>query len=565
MTSDLTSRLPEHRDILTGTRVPLVVLAIVLLFGAHARLAGLGNADFWEDELLHVLPAQSLDRGAGPRLPSGELYTRGVEMTRLVRVAQHYVSDPETAARLPSAILGIASLVIFAAAAWRMAGPWPAVWATLLLAIFPVSLHESRNARFYTEQLAHGLIALYAGWRALEPHPGSRDGADLATSAASRWGWVVLALGAFALAARVQPTTLSVAAGCATVVAVFGIVDLFRFGRRAIRASLPLQLAIVGSVALAAGLLARPDVARNALAVARFVPLWAINDYSPLAYYWMLSAAAPVMLSLMPLIFLAVARRSWALSVYLLAWFAIPVALHSFVFRFQADRYVILAIPGLLLAAAIAASDGCGVLRRAISDWVERRVTRATPAAARYAGVCGAVLVALAAVITTPAFTRARKVATGQLVLGAQTDWRAARAVLRETPGADTIPLGTLHALPAVFYLGRASFTIQHGWLERRSGGPNTAGPRPIRMHPQGTSDYYVGIPVLSTPDAVTQRFGSGREVIIAIDSTLETSALSITRDFTHGPAAPELCDGRCGTLHLHRWTLRERASHDEQ
>lgn len=541
------------------SRTALVVLCLVLVFGAVGRLSGLGDEDLWIDEFYHVFSAQSLERGDGPRLPSGELYTRGIDISRLVRVSQRYVADPEAAARLPSAVFGILGLVLFAAIAWRLAGAWSAVWSVLLLATFPVALQESRNTRFYTEQLLYGLLAMYAGWRALERTGlGQEESPRDAPAPSSRWAWVTLALVSFLLATRIQPTTLSVVAGWGTVVAVFAAADVRRIGAGALRHSVPLQLTVLGIAALIAVLLVRPSLYRTLLGAATEVPAWARGEFSPKAYYWMLAEAVPLVLSLMPVIFLAVAKRNGALATYLFAWFAVPLALHSFVFRFQADRYVLLALPALFLSAGIAAADACGALHGAVAEAVQRVRAPSSPLAARYAAAGAVALTGLTAIVTTPAFVRARKVMAGEVQVHAGTDWRRALKVLQAIPGADTLPWGASHPLAPKFYWGRVDFAIAYGLLERPVGGPDSAGPRAIRAHPQGSRDFYVGVPVLSTVAALRDHFGPGRDVILAVDTSVEAKASfsDFARELRRKGAAQELCAGRCGSIRMYRWTL---------
>lgn len=544
-----------------SSRSAIVALVLVLVFGTYIRLAGLGTAPFWNDELFHVFAAQSLDRGDVTRLPSGEVYRRGEDITRLVRVASHYVADPEMAARLPSAIFGVAGLVIFALIAWRVAGAWSAVWSAFLLGVFPVVLMESRNTRFYTEQLVLGLIAMYAGWRALAPAGPSTEAGDAEPNVRTRWGWVALTFAAFAVAARVQLTTLSVAAGWAGACALFAVLDLRRLGgRRAIRESVPVQLATAGIAGFLAVLVVRPGTIRDIVTVALEVPLWARGEYSPQTYYWMLLDATPLIVSLMPLIFLVAIRRNWALAVYLAMWFGVPFVLHSLVFRFQNERYVILALPALFLATGIAAAEGCRALRRVVATWVERRNPRGTPGMARLIGASAVVLVAMVAIVTTPAVPRVRRVLAGQVAPPSPIDWAGALAILHATPGADSMPWGSFHTLAAKYYWKRVDFSIEPGLLERPIGGPNTPGPRPQKVHPQGTPDWYVGVPVLSTADAIREHFGVGRDVIIAIDSTIEYGGPGTIMAELREGNADELCEGRCGTLHLYRWTVGNKA-----
>lgn len=557
--SGTTPRPRERASAVRQSRSALVALVLVLLFGAYSRLVDLGAADLWSDELFHVLAAESLERGDGPRLPSGELYMRGMDLTRLVRVARHYVSDAEEAARLPSALFGIAGLLTFAAIAWRLAGRWAAVWSTLLLAVFPVVLQEARNTRFYTLQLVHGLVAFYAGWRALEPRrtspehdPDRRDGV------LGRWGWVALAMLAFLSAARVQLTTVSIVVGWGVAVLAFAIADLVQRRKRALPESVAVQLVLAGLVGFAIVLLAAPALLDRVIAYAMDVPLWAESEFSPRTYYWMFANTIPLVLSLTPLIYLVVARRDRWFAAYLFLWFAVPLVLHSFVLKFQAERYVILALPGLFLAAGIAAADGCGALFRRVAVEAQRVDARISQRAAQVVAVCAVAAVVAIAVFTTPAFSRSTRVALRQLDVRSPTDYRRALEVLRSTPGADTLPWGSLQHLTARYYWPRVDFTIERGLLDRPVGGPETPGTREIVVHPEGTRDFYLGIPVLWRASAVREYFGTGRDVIVAIDSTAEANYPGgVVAELRRG-GARELCLGRCGTVQLYRWTLAD-------
>ncbi len=557
LSAEPTPNVRERPGLVRRSRWPLIVLLLVLAFGTWARLVDLGKADFWTDELYHVFAAEGLTRGEGPRLPSGEVYGRGIDITRLVAVARAHIDDPELAARLPSAIFGIAGLFAFAVIAWRIAGPWPTVWAVLLLAIFPVPLQEARNTRFYTLQLLHGLVAFYAGWRTLAPRGVSiEDDGGTAPTLRERWGWAALTAVAFVAGARVQPTTLSAAAGWGITVVLFAIADASRLGKQAIRQSIAVQLTLAGVAGAALVVVARPDLIRKTLSMAMYVPLWAEGTYSPRTYYWMLVNFTPLLLSLVPLVFVAVFRRSPALMTFLLMWFAVPFALHSFVFRFQTERYVLLALPALFLAAAIAAADGCRALFHMVSTKVQGLDLRVSPQLARLVAAGTVAMIAAFALFTTPAFSRAKRIATGDLEVRSETDWKRALEVLRSTPGADTLPWTSYQSVAAKYYWGRLDFLIERGLLDRAVGGPDTVGSRKVVVHPEGTRDFYLGLPVFWRSSALTEHFGAGRDVIVAFDSTVQPNPRGAILDDLRRDGAEELCKGQCGTVQLYRWTL---------
>ncbi len=511
------------------------LLALIVIGGAVLRLAELGRAEFIGDELDHYYAALSLSDDGAPLLPSGNEYRRGIDITRLAGVSVGLVSDPELGARLPSALFGILAIVLFAWIAWKIAGPWAAVWAALFLAIYPEAVIQSRQVRFYGYQLCYGLVAMYAGWRVLDPESGS--------SLSRRLGWTALVALAFAAAVRVQVTTFSVLVGWGSAVAVMAGRDLVREGRRAWGRSLPVWLTAAGLAgALGLVVLAPATVVRLA-GLATHQPLWTGGGGDVRAYYWAFSGAFPVLLALAPVTFLVVAiRRPW-LAVFLGLWFVVPVALHSFLLPWKAERYVFLATPALLLVSAIAAATGATALARLL----EARLT--SPLGRRRAAWVARTAVFLAAgfaLATSPAFNRSRDLPHPH----APTDWVEAYEILR-SEGLESATLGASQPLVSLFYWGRVDFVVGTDFLEAHNG-EEDPGARPS----EGSPDWYGGIPVLTRPESIRRRHPDAATFAIGIE----------TNRWEHGNIAPELrstleaegeelCRGACGALLLYRWS----------
>src|SRR5690606_2830809 len=116
------------------------------------------------------------------------------------------------------------------------------------------------------------------------------------------------------------------------------------------------------------------------------------------------------------------------------------------------ERFILLAVPALLLAGAIAASLGCRALYRELSDRLPLGSARCR---LRTAGALVAV-VALAGVVTTPAFDAARAVAGAPV--GEGEDWRAAGELIRGEAGSGRVAVGASDPLAALFYWGGADF-----------------------------------------------------------------------------------------------------------
>jgi hypothetical protein len=541
-------------------RIAFLVLALVLAWGCYLRFANLGLNTLASDEMNHYFVGQSLNQAGEPLLPSGVSYTRGLEYSTLVAAALPRFSQVEVAVRFPSALIGSLCLVVFAVIGWRVAGPWPAVFGSLLLSMYPEALRLSRFGRFYTLQLLGGLVAFYAGWRLLRD-PLTPEGFNRRRLLRD-WGWALLTLLSLRYAASVQLTTLSVAAGLGLVVVVIGARDLRLFGRQAWRWSVPWQLTALAAFAILLLATFRFELLRALFQEARTVPMWArlsAEGPGPIsAYYRALSGHFPLVISLSPLIFLVALFQNRRLGGLLLSWFAVPILLHSLVFPWKSERYVLLAIPALLLATGIAASVAAVALYRYLTERFE-----AYPLLARPWGriaLLATVSIVLCAIITTPAFNTARRLVTARESAG----WEESIALFARRPELASLPLGSAQPLVALHYWGRLDFTVQRALLESWSRDSTTGSfDNPYRMKEMGSPDVYAGRPTLTTAEAIRQRFGERGSVIIGIDQkyfTYDNIDPSLREALER--EGQELCDNHCGSMRLYHWTFGQ-TGHD--
>lgn len=532
----------------------LLILLLVLAGGSYLRLANLGLNTLASDEMDHYFVGQAMEQHQGPVLPSGVRYARGLEYSALVSETLPRVAQAEVAVRLPSAVIGVVGLLAFAIIAWAMGGPWVAVFGTILFAIYPEGLRLSRFGRFYTLQLLSGLIAMYAGWRLV------RD--PLWPEILSRkrvirdWSWVLLAAAAFAYAATVQVTTLSVAAGFALVVACVAMRDLFRLRSAAWKYSVPLQLTALGIVLAAALLLFRSEMVEQLLWRARAVPMWArlsSDGEGPVtAYYRALSNHFPLVISLLPLIFLVTIVRQPRTGWFLLAWFAVPLFLHSVVFSWKSERYVLVAVPALFIASGIAAAAGAAALMTYFTRLAEGSLGWSRNG--RLVGAAGAALVLATALVTQPAFNTARRSINEVKSAG----WLESRRIIAGDSTLAHLPIGSASPLGALHYWGRLDFTVQRALLESWTRDTSSHDlNRPFLLNPMGSRDVYAGRPTLTTPKAIRERFGRDGSVVIGIDRkyvifhNIDPGLVQTLED-----EGEELCKGRCGSMLLYRWRI---------
>lgn len=546
---ETTQAVPSLMTSGRGSRLALALLLLVLAWGAWLRLAHLGNGVFGTDEMNHYYVGKALAEGNGPVLPSGTRYTRGLDYSRMVAWVLPGAESPEAAVRLPAAVLGVLGLVVMALLGWRIGGPWVALLATLLLAIYPEALRLSRYGRFYTLQLLAILVAGYAGWRLLESPlvPERRRNRAWLGQA----GWALLMLVALAYATSVQVVSLSVMVGFGAAVACLGTLDLVRAGRAAWRWSVSWQLTVLGCLAVLLLLGLWTSEIQALWHQARSVPMWArlsrADGGAVTAYYRALSTVFPLVVSLSPLAFLVCLLHRPRAGIFLLAWFGVPLLLHSLLFSWKAERYILGAVPGLLLATALAGAIGLAGLSRHVSGALERTAAlRRGPARTLAAVLAG--LVAVAAVVTQPAFNAARR----NVRLGLDSGWLESRNLIEADSALARLPLGSATPLPALHYWGRLDFVVQPALLE--SWARDTSGAGPYAMKPMGSPDVYAGRPTLTTPEAIAQAFG-GSPVLLGIDQkyfTFHNIDSGLARVLQ--TQATELCRGQCGTMRLFLW-----------
>jgi hypothetical protein len=540
--------------------VALVLLGLIVLAGGYVRLANLGGADLLPDEIIQYFVAESLARGDGPLLPSGASYTRGIDVTRLVQLSVERLGPTVEAMRLPSALFGILNLLLFAAVLWGFGGPWVAVWGVLLLAVYPEAVQQSRYLRFYTYQLNFGLIALFAGWRALEPARSS--GAGGSSSLARQWGWLIVAIAALLMAVRIQVAALSVVLGFGLYAVFSAGVQVSENGRKAWPQNVPLQVVTVGVICVAALVLLRFEWLIAMARDSQLIFEWAKDEADiTLAYYYHFVETYPLLVSLIPLVFLIVLHQHGRLGVYLAVWFSLPIVLHSIAFPWKGARFVLLATPALFAAAALAATIASGAIYRFVSRATVDPLGGRFNARARHclAAIVTAVI-CLGAVVTTPAFNQTRKTLSNLPPPG----WSGLVETLASRPDLSGLPLGHSRNLEPLYYLGYLDFSIARTKLQMGVPRPDGLGYQLIWM-PEGSLDYYMGVPVLPSPEAIMQRFGPEGSVLIGLNAdagepAVDSALLSVLHE-----EAEELCRGRCGRMELYHWQFGEPGPGDEQ
>jgi hypothetical protein len=139
-------------------------IAVATLVGGALRLTALGDKPFWLDENATFLSLRHLwDRG-----PDAPVFVQASNLLYygLLWVWTQVFGDSAAALRGLSAAAGIACIPLGAAFAARLGGPSAARAAAVLIALHPLHIHYSREARAYALWTLLVLAATAALWRA---------------------------------------------------------------------------------------------------------------------------------------------------------------------------------------------------------------------------------------------------------------------------------------------------------------------------------------------------------------------------------------------------------------
>lgn len=446
----------------------LMALGLVMAAGLWVRAADLGRPSFDTDEYWHVFAAQAVNATGEPRLPSGNLYTRVRWHTDQVAASFRLFGVSEASARVPSVVWGLVVVLLTYLAGRRWLGPTEGLVAAGLVAASPAMVETARFCRMYAmfQALYLGTAIAYAvGWEA----------------AGARWRtrtmWSAIGVALLAAALVTQPLALS----------FIPAVAVYWLGRAVIRPRSRygafLLLALLGAAAVAlAGVIDLPALWEQA----NRVPDWAAAHQRDYAFYlaeW--RAWYPWLAWAMPAAAVLILVRYQAMGWFLVCQFAVPFALHSFVFDWKVRRYVSHLFPflALLLAPLIT------VALRWAWTWLQEAAAPAAPRASLASRARRGVTVALVAAALTaalwPSLTQAMRLRDDPR----RPRWRQGYAFLKTQvrPGdavLAAVPLSAHH------YLGQpATHAFNGGEFNRRARAPVDA---------EGFAlDWYAGLPMV--------------------------------------------------------------------
>ncbi|MEM8702414.1 MAG: glycosyltransferase family 39 protein [Pseudomonadota bacterium] len=400
-----------------------LLLVVVIVAAAALRLTDLDRTSIWYDEAV----SWSQSNGTLSALLASVASDNYPPLHNIILwLTIPVIGDSETALRLPSAVLGVAAVLLTYLVGKELAGRVPGLTAAALLALSPFHIWYSTEARMYALQAAFGVVYLLATLKVLK-------------APSALWLTLLAVSGALFLYSHVYAilTFASVGIVCAVLTAR-GLVSGHPLGRsHALHACLAMGISTLvflpwlyllavraNSVAEAGFWIAFPNV--------QFLKTLIFGITGSLALFWLLVCLAALCILPAPLRSRPQEPPSTLnprmLTVCVTYTFG-PVAL-AYIYSLLVqpilfDRYLIASWPGLLVLASAGA---------------HRIVPKIAPAA----------LVAVALFLTFPElrFTLAEKV---------RPDWRGITATyLSERSANDRLTLFKGFAAPALEYYLRA-------------------------------------------------------------------------------------------------------------
>lgn len=130
-------------------RSVVFVLVVLLAAGGILRWYGLGTQSVWFDEAITINAAVAFLEGGRPTFPSGYTYWRAFPHTLVVAGSMATFGTGEAAARLPSVVFGLASIVATYWLGREVGGRRVGLLAALLVTFATWELAWSRQARMY--------------------------------------------------------------------------------------------------------------------------------------------------------------------------------------------------------------------------------------------------------------------------------------------------------------------------------------------------------------------------------------------------------------------------------
>lgn len=318
----------------TGSLKIILTLAAILVFGFFLRAYNLSEGSVWIDELWHISAAQSMIETGQPTLPSGGTYTRALPFTAMVMLSIKAFGLNEISVRLPALLFGMFSILLtfFVMRSWY--GTRAGLMAAFLIAFGPLCVYWARECRMYS---LFQFLYLGIAYFSYECFEGPKE-RKLVTRVFFGGCTGIF----FVISYFTHPLTQFFIPSFGLYFLIMLILSLSGMKDELISKKKYVILMLLGIIGATAVLVLKGNkLIPEFLEAAAYMPQWAIPLNEPFYYKWMLEDWYPVLFVSFPLAVLIAMLLDLRKGVYLTCLFIVPFALHSFVFAWKAERYLL--------------------------------------------------------------------------------------------------------------------------------------------------------------------------------------------------------------------------------
>lgn len=138
-----------------------IILVFMVIFGALLRLYCLGDQSLWIDEGYSVTAAIGMMKHLLPVMPSGSLYLGSILNTGFIALSMGLFGVSEFAARLPSVLFGVLTIILTYFFSERLSGKKVGLLTAFLVTFSVVEIAWSRQARMYQQLQFFYILSLF--------------------------------------------------------------------------------------------------------------------------------------------------------------------------------------------------------------------------------------------------------------------------------------------------------------------------------------------------------------------------------------------------------------------
>lgn len=332
-------------------------VTILLLGAAFVRMRNLGAFSFWNDELFHVLAAQSYVDHGDLFIPLVGNYTRALPVTWITIFITKYMGLSEFSARLPFVLINLFFLIISYIAVRKLVNRGTALLFLIVMAFSPFEVSIARECRMYGMLQLLYFFAVYFfcfgfEWRGHQDQTGElKQNFELRFQKNIKQ--LALAGILFLLSMRIHKLSVNFLCVVLGYCVIFFIWDAFRENLISVLRS---KYFIVICCAIATFLtiyFAFPHVLNSYLYLARKIPSFSNRTLSDTGYYrYFLSDNYPFFFFIYPLSAFMMVKEKGRRGVFLLLAFSLPFLLHTYILGRKLIRYIYYIFPFFIVCSS---------------------------------------------------------------------------------------------------------------------------------------------------------------------------------------------------------------------